>query len=78
MLDNPPDLIELKLGKAMKLYKLIIHSAIIGASIVAALLPVRAAIVAYTERDTLLAALSSSSTDNYNDSTNGFQSSPLS
>ena len=62
----------------MKLYKSIFHSAIISASIVAASLPVRAAIVTYTDRDAFLAALSSSSTDNYNDLTTGFPSSPLS
>ena len=62
----------------MKLYKSIFHSAIISASIVAASLPVRAAIVTYTDRDAFLAALSSSSTDNYNDLTTGFPPSPLS
>jgi hypothetical protein len=79
MLDNPPpDKIDFKISKAMKLYKSIIHSAIISASIVAASLPVRAAIVTYTDRAAFLAALSSSSTDNYNDLTTGGKSSPLS
>jgi hypothetical protein len=81
MLDNPippPDKFNFTLSKAMKLYKSIFHSAIISASIVAASLPVRAAIVTYTDRDAFLAALSSSSTDNYNDLTTGFPSSPLS
>lgn len=50
----------------------------ISASIVAVSLPVRAAIVTYTDRDAFLAALSSSSTDNYNDLTTDFPSSPLS
>jgi len=59
------------------LHNFIIHSAITSASIVAASLPVRAAIVTY-HRDAFLAALSSSSTDNYNDLTTGFPSSPLS
>ena len=62
----------------MKLSKSIIHSAIISASIVAASLPARAAIVTYTDRAAFLAALSSSSTDNYNDLTAGIGSSPLS
>jgi hypothetical protein len=53
MLDNPtpPDKFNFTLSKAMKLYKSIFHSAIISASIVAASLPVRAAIVTYTDRD---------------------------
>ena len=79
MLDNPPpDKVSFKFSKAMKLSKSIIHSAIISASIVAASLPARAAIVTYTDRAAFLAALSSSSTDNYNDLTTGFKSSPLS
>jgi hypothetical protein len=62
----------------MKLSKSIIHSAFISLSIVAASLPARAAIVTYTDRAAFLAALSSSSTDDYNDLTPGFQSPPLS
>jgi len=84
MLDNPPiDKIWLKLSKVMKLYKFIIYSAIISASIVAASLPVRAlqpdpsAIVTYTDRNAFLAALSSSSIDNYNDLTTAFRPSAL-
>ncbi|MEI8252040.1 MAG: hypothetical protein WCF98_12800 [Synechococcus sp. ELA057] len=61
----------------MKLSKSIIHSAVISASIVAASLPARAAIVTYTDRAAFLAALSSSSPDDYND-LNGFYASPLS
>ena len=61
----------------MKLSKSIIHSAFISLSIVAASLPARAAIVTYTDRAAFLAALSSLSTDNYNN-LNGFYASPLS
>jgi hypothetical protein len=53
------------------LHNFIIHSAITSASIVAASLPVRAAIVAYTERNAFLAALSSSSSENYIDLATG-------
>ena len=74
----PPDKIDFKFSKAMKLYKTIIHSAIISTSIVAASLPVHAAVITYTDRDAFLAALSSSSTDNYNDLTSGTYISPLS
>lgn len=74
----PPDKVGFKFSKAMKLSKSIIHSAIISASIVAASLPARAAIVTYTDRAAFLAALSSSSTDNYNDLTAGAILSPLS
>ena len=51
----------------MKAHSFIVHFAILGASIAAASLPVRAAIITYTDRDGFLAALSSSSTDNYSD-----------
>ncbi|MCX5954959.1 MAG: hypothetical protein NTW51_00755 [Cyanobacteria bacterium] len=50
-LDNRPDTTEFEFSKAMKLYNFIIHSAITSASIVTASLPVRAAIVAYTDRN---------------------------
>ena len=60
----PPDQIEFKFSKVMKLYKSLIHSAIISTSIVAASLPVRAEIVTYTDRNAFLAALSISFTDN--------------
>lgn len=62
----------------MKLCKSIVYFAIISASIVAASLPVRAAIVAYADRNAFLAALSSSSADNCNGLTTGPLSSPLS
>jgi len=62
----------------MKLCKSIVYFAIISASIVAASLPVRAAIVAYADRNAFLAALSSSSADNHKDLTTGSLSSPLS
>ena len=65
-LDNRPDKPEFEFSKAMKLYNFIIHSAITSASIVAASLPVRAAIVAHTDRNAFLAALSSSSSKSYN------------
>ena len=61
----------------MQFYKSLIHFGIVGTSIVLASLPVRAAIITYTDRDGFLAALSSSSTDNYED-LNGFYVSPLS
>jgi hypothetical protein len=70
-LDNRPDKTEFELSKAMKLYKIIIHSAITSASIVAASLPVRAAIVAYTDRNAFLAALSSLSSKSYNNLATG-------
>ena len=53
------------------------HFAILGASVLVASLPARAIIVTYTDRDDFLAALSSSSTDNYNDLV-GLYGSPLS
>jgi hypothetical protein len=65
-LDDRPDKTEFEFSKAMKLYNFIIHSAITSASILAASLPVRAAIVAYTDRNAFLAAFSSSSSENYN------------
>ena len=55
----------------MQFCKSIIHFGVIGASIVAASLPARALVVTYTDRDAFLAALSSSSTDNYNDLSSG-------
>lgn len=61
----------------MQFCKSIIHFGVIGASIVAASLPARALVVTYTDRDAFLAALSSSSTDNYNDLSLGFVTSPL-
>jgi hypothetical protein len=56
----------------MQFYKSLIHFGIVGTSIVLASLPVQAAIITYTDRDAFLAALSSSSTDNYSDLTSGF------
>jgi hypothetical protein len=70
-LDNRPDKTEFEFSKAMKLYNFIIHSAITSASIVAASLPVRAVIVAYTDRNAFLAAFSSSSSENYNELATG-------
>jgi hypothetical protein len=70
-LDNRPDKTEFEFSKAIKLYNFIIHSAITSASILAASLPVRAAIVAYTDRNAFLAAFSSSSSENYNDLATG-------
>ena len=61
----------------MQFYKSLIHFGIVGTSIVLASLPVQAAVITYTDRAAFLAALSSSSTDNYND-LNGFYTSPLS
>ena len=61
----------------MQFCKSIIHFGVIGASIVAASLPARALVVTYTDRDAFLAALSSSSTDNYNDLSSGLVTSPL-
>ena len=61
----------------MQFYKSIIHFGIIGASIAAASLPARALVITYTDRDAFLAALSSSSTDNYNDLSSGFVTTPL-
>ena len=61
----------------MQFYKSLIHFGIVGTSIVLASLPVQAAVITYTDRAAFLAALSSSSTDNYND-LNGFYNSPLS
>jgi hypothetical protein len=58
-------------SKAMKLYNFIIHSAITSASIVAASLPVRAVIVAYTDRNAFLAAFSSSSSESCNELATG-------
>ncbi len=63
----------------MKFYKFITHYfGIVGASIVVASLPAQAAVITYTDRDAFLAALSSSSTDNYDDLTTGLQGSPFS
>jgi len=61
----------------MQLYKAILPIVVAGASIVAASLPVRAAVIQYTDRNAFLAALSSSSNDNYNDLTTGIYPSPL-
>ena len=61
----------------MQFYKSIIHFGIIGASIAAASLPARALVITYTDRDAFLAALSSSSTDNYNDLSSGNVTTPL-
>jgi hypothetical protein len=61
----------------MQFHKSLIHFGIVGASIVVASLPAQAAVITYTDRAAFLAALSSSSTDNYND-LNGFYASPLS
>ena len=61
----------------MQFYKSLIHFGIVGTSIVLASLPAQAAVITYTDRAAFLAALSSSSTDNYND-LNGFYASPLS
>jgi hypothetical protein len=68
-LDDRPDKTEFEFSKAIKLCKSIIHFFIISASIVAASLPVCAAIVAYADRNAFLTALLSLSTDNYNDLT---------
>ncbi|MCX5967176.1 MAG: hypothetical protein NTV57_05950 [Cyanobacteria bacterium] len=61
----------------MQFHKSLIHFGIVGTSIVLASLPVQAAVIMYTDRAAFLAALSSSSTDNYED-LNGFYTSPLS
>jgi hypothetical protein len=61
----------------MQSHKSLIHFGIVGTSIVLASLPAQAAVITYTDRAAFLAALSSSSTDNYNDLT-GFYASPLS
>jgi hypothetical protein len=61
----------------MQFHKSLIHFGIVGTSIVLASLPAQAAVITYTDRAAFLAALSSSSTDNYND-LNGFYASPLS
>ncbi len=62
----------------MQLYKSLIHFGIVGTSIALASLPARALVITYTDRAAFLAALSSSSTDNYNDLTTGVKPSPLS
>ena len=61
----------------MQFHKSLIHFGIVGTSIVLASLPAQAAVITYTDRAAFLAALSSSSTDNYND-LNEFYPSPLS
>ena len=61
----------------MKLRKIILPLVIIGVSIALSSLPSRAAVTAYTDRTSFLAALSSSSTDNYDDLASGYVSSPL-
>jgi hypothetical protein len=55
----------------------IFWSSIVAASIVVSSLPGQAAVIAYTDRNSFLAALSSSSTDNYNDLATGYVPSPL-
>ena len=57
--------------------KTLLFTVIAGAMAAAASLPAQAAIITYTDRDAFLAALSSSSTDNYND-LSGFYASPIS
>jgi hypothetical protein len=63
--------------KIMQFHKAILPAVIAGASIVLSSLPSRAAVITYTDRNSFLAALSSSSTDNYNDLATGYVSSPL-
>jgi hypothetical protein len=63
----------------MQSHKSLIHFGIVGTSIVLASLPAQAAVITYTDRAAFLAALSSSSTDNYNDlNLYQFYASPLS
>lgn len=62
----------------MQFRKIIFPLVVAGASTVAATLPSQAAVITYTDRNAFLAALSSSSTDNYSDLTTGFIASPLS
>ena len=59
----PPDQIEFKFSKVMKLYKSLIYFGVVGTSIVVASLPAQVAVITYTDRAAFLAALSSSSTD---------------
>jgi hypothetical protein len=61
----------------MQFHKAILPTVIVGASIALSSLPSRAAVITYTDRNSFLAALSSSSTDNYNDLATGYVSSPL-
>jgi hypothetical protein len=61
----------------LQFHKSLIHFGIVGTSIVLASLPAQAAVITYTDRAAFLAALSSSSTDNYND-LDGVYASPLS
>jgi len=61
----------------MQFHKAILPAVVAGASIVAASLPARAAVIQYTDRNAFLAALSSSSTDNYDDLTTALYPSPL-
>jgi len=61
----------------MQFHKSLIHFGIVGTSIVLASLPAQAAVITYTDRAAFLAALSSSSTDNYND-LDGFYASLIS
>jgi hypothetical protein len=49
----------------LQFHKSLIHFGIVGTSIVLASLPAQAAVITYTDRAAFLAALSSSSTDNY-------------
>ncbi len=63
--------------KIMQFHKAILPAVIAGALIVLSSPPSRAAVITYTDRNAFLAALSSSATDNYNDLTAGYVSSPL-
>lgn len=60
----------------MKANKGVLPAVFAGTLIAAASFPAQAAIITYTDRNAFLAALSSSSTDNYND-LNGFYDSPI-
>jgi hypothetical protein len=62
----------------MKTNRSVLAAVVVGALIAAASCPAQAAIITYTDRNAFLAALSSSSTDNYNDlNDNQFYASPL-
>ena len=71
MLDNLPPVRVNILGwnLAMRLSQTLLCFAVVGALIAAASLPVQAAVITYTDRNAFLAALSSSSADNYDDLT---------
>ena len=51
----------------MRLNQTLLRFGVVGALIAAASLPVQAAVITYTDRKAFLAALSSSSADNYDD-----------